>query len=224
MSTASSNPPTTAACSARHEWGRHPWTAPLASMRPEKQRGPRSQEALLGPGRLQACVPAGLRQVTGQEQLRGFVSSPGAGCLHCVQSNRRCLLSPQPPCCPRRQAWRGCLYRCPPPGYCSAGATSHPFPWRVWRHLASCPKAPPPPRDPPGGHSPSCARQHRRRSRPRAVTEAAAAPRDGGFAASCRERGQRRLGQGCAGACPALAVGRGTVGGRQGEGLSQGPR
>lgn len=92
----------------------------------------------------------------------------------------------------------------------------------IW-HRAPKPPSPPP-RDPPGGHSPSCARQHRRRSRPRAVTEAAAAPRDGGFAASCGERGQRQLGQGCAGACPALAVGRGTVGGRQGEGLSQGPR
>lgn len=223
MSTASSNPPTTAACSARHEWGRHPWTAPLASMRPEKQRGPRSQEALLGPGRLQACVPAGLRQVTGQEQLRGFGSSPGAGCLHCVQSNRRCLLSPQPPCCPRRQAWRGCLYRCPPPGYCSAGAMSHPFPWRVWRHLASCPKAPPAP-GPPGWAQPQL-----RPAAPAAFPApcrdgGGSCPRDGGFAASCGERGQRRLGQGCAGACPALAVGRGTVGGRQGEGLSQGPR
>lgn len=171
MSTASSNPPTTAACSARHEWGRHPWTAPLASMRPKKQRGPRSQEALLGPGRLQACVPAGLRQVTGQEQLRGFVSSPGAGCLHCVQSNRRCLLSPQPPCCPRRQAWRGCLYRCPPPGYCSAGAMSHPFPWRVWRHLASCPKAPPAP-GPPGWAQPQL--------RPAAPAAFPAPCRDGG--------------------------------------------
>lgn len=98
---------------------------------------------------------------------------------------------------------RGCLCRCPPPGYCSAGATSHPVSLGGLAPFGIMPQDPlQDPTDVPnstGGVPGSC-------------------PPDGGFAASCREWGQRLLRQGCAGACRALATGRGTTGGGHGQG------
>lgn len=157
--------------------------------------------------------------VSGWEQLRGFVSSVGMGRPCCVQSNRRCLLSSLPPCCLRPPPRRGCLCWRPLPGYPSAGATSCPFPWGVWRHLTSCLEATPGP----------CrwAQPQLHQAAPVAFPApccggGGSCPQDGGFAASCGQWGTK-VAQ--AELCRSLPCpGHGERDRRQDTGLSQGPQ
>lgn len=164
--------------------------SPSCHHTPPNQRVLGGRAAVLGAGRLRACLPAGLCRVPGGQQPHGFVPSLGTGCPRCVQIE----------------------------GVCSALVSLLPAPPR-WLRGAACASAPhlviatfrPHPVLSPGGagaiwdlvggHSPCYAWQHWRRSRPLAMVEAAAAP-GWWVCSSCGERGQRQLGQGCARACP----------------------
>lgn len=151
--------------------------------------------------------------VSGWEQLRGFVPSVGMGRPCCVQSNRRCLLSSLPPCCLRPPQGGAVCAGAPRLGTPQLGPRPAPSPGgsgAIWHHALR------PPRDPAGGHSLSCTKWHRQRSQPHAVAEAAAAPRMVGLQPAAGSGGQRWLRQNCAGACHALAMGRGTAGGTRG--------